>query len=82
MSIDYSKDTDFFIINGVSSKDKNLGCDTPPVPPMAKQRYTAFSTGWDEDRTTPDDCFEDIKYKLTFTPSTIRIMTPEKFTAI
>ena len=64
--IDYTVNTDYFTLDGVSSKDKNIWCDTPPVPPMAKQRYTAYQTGADEDRTTPDESFEDIKYKLTF----------------
>jgi len=64
--IDYTKNNDWFKIDGVSSKDKGIWLDTPPVPPMAKQRYTAYQTGIDEDRTTPDESFEDIKYKLTF----------------
>lgn len=66
MSIDYTKNNDWFKIDGVSSKDKNVWCDTPPVPPMAKQRYTSYQTGADEDRSTPDESFEDVKYKLVF----------------
>lgn len=66
MSIDYTVNTDYFTLDGVSSTTKNIWCDTPPVPPMAKQRYTSYQTGADEDRSTPDESFEDIKYKLTF----------------
>ena len=66
MSIDYTVNTDFFTLDGVSSNTKGIWCDTPPVPPMAKQRYTAYQTGADEDRTTPDESYEDVKYKLTF----------------
>ena len=66
MSIDYTKNNDWFKIDGVSSKDKGIWLDTPPVPPMAKQRYTSFQTSTDEDRSTPDDSFEDVKYKLVF----------------
>ena len=66
MSIDYTVNTDFFTLDGVSSNTKGIWCDTPPVPPMAKARYTAYQTGADEDRTTPDESYEDVKYKLTF----------------
>ena len=66
MSIDYTVNNDWFKIDGVSSKDKGIWLDTPPVPPMAKQRYTSFQTSTDEDRSTPDDSFEDVKYKLVF----------------
>lgn len=64
--IDYTKDKDYFIINGVNCRTLGLWCDTQPVPNMAKARVTVFQTSADEDRTTPDDSFEDIKYKLTF----------------
>ena len=64
--IDYAANKDYFKINGVSCVDKGIWCDTPPVPPLAKQRYTTFQTSADEDRTTPDESFEDITYKLTF----------------
>ena len=64
--IDYTVNTDFFTLDGESSNTKAIWCDTPPVPPMAKQRYTAYQTGADEDRTTPDESYEDVKYNLTF----------------
>lgn len=64
--IDYTKSPDSFSINGVECSTVNVWCDTPPVPPMAKQRYTTYQTSADEDGTTSDESFEDISYKLTF----------------
>lgn len=64
--IDYTKSPDSFSINGVECSTVNVWCDTPSVPPMAKQRYTNYQTSADEDRTTPDESFEDVTYKLTF----------------
>lgn len=66
MSITYTNCPDSFSINGVECSTVNVWCDTPPVPTMAKQRYTAYQTNADEDRTTPDESFEDVTYKLTF----------------
>lgn len=64
--INYDSCPDWFMIDGVSSKQLNVWCDTPPIPPMAKQRYTSYSATSDSDVTYPDDSFEDISYKLTF----------------
>lgn len=52
--------TDYIKINGVSSETINVWVDTPPVPPMAKQRYTAWVTALDEGGTTADNTYEDI----------------------
>ena len=58
---------DWFMINGISSYTiPDLYVDTPSVPPMAKQRYTRYQTGADEDGVSPDNTFEDLPYTLTF----------------
>lgn len=61
---------DWFILNDgsgeVSSADLDLFVNTPSVPPMARQKYTTYTTGTDEDGTVPDDNYEDIKYSLRF----------------
>lgn len=51
---------DYILINGISSNTVGLYIDTPPVPPMAKQRYTQYQTGADTDSVSPDDSFENI----------------------
>ena len=56
---------DYILINGNSSHDAGLWIDTPPVPPMAKQRYTQYQTGADTDSVIPDDSFENISIKIT-----------------
>lgn len=58
---------DWFMVNGVSSDTiPDIYVDTPSVPPMAKQRYTRYQTGADEDGVSPDNTFEDLSYALTF----------------
>ena len=58
---------DEFKINGVSSNTiKDIYVDTPSVPPMAKQRYTTYQRGTDEDGTSPDNTFQNISYSLNF----------------
>lgn len=52
---------DYIILDGVSSNTVGLYCDTPPVPPMARQRYTVYQTGAEQDGTTPDNSFEDME---------------------
>lgn len=56
---------DYIIINGVSSDTVGLYIDTPPVPPIAQQRYTDYQTGTDTDAVSPDDTFENIKVSVT-----------------
>lgn len=51
---------DYIILDGVSSNTVGLYCDTPPVPPMARQRYTVYQTGAEQDGTTADNTFEDM----------------------
>ena len=51
---------DFITVNGVSSETVGLWVDTPPVPPMARQRVTSWSTGIDMDESAPDDVWENI----------------------
>lgn len=61
------KSPDYFIINGVSSREiADIYVDTPSVPPMAQQRYTTYQNGEDEDGTSPDNTFENISYSLIF----------------
>lgn len=55
---------DYFTLDGVSSASAGIYVDTPPVPPMAKQRYTTWQTALDSDGCTPDDVFDNIT--LTF----------------
>lgn len=56
---------DWFKLDGVLCDTKGLRCDTPPVPPMAKKRYTTFKYGGDEDGVFSDNSFENIRYSLT-----------------
>jgi len=57
---------DYIIVNGISSDEVGIYIDTPPVPPMAQQRYTTYEVSMDEDRTSPDDTFEDMSLRITF----------------
>lgn len=52
---------DYILINGISSNTVGLYIDTPPVPPMAHQRYQQYQVGADTDIVSPDDSFENIK---------------------
>ena len=56
---------DSITVNGVSSATVGLYIDTPPVPPMARQRVTSWSTGIDVDDSAPDDVWEDITLSFT-----------------
>lgn len=51
---------DFFTLDGVSSASVGLYVDTPPVPPLAKQRYTTWTGALDADGCSPDDVFDNI----------------------
>lgn len=65
---------DVFYLNSVSSETVGLYCDTLPIPEMAQMRYTTWNVGADEDRTAPDDTFEDVEYTITayrFLPETL-----------
>lgn len=55
---------DYFVLDGISSETVGLYVDTPPIPPLAKQRYTTWKTGIDMDSSSPDDVWENIT--LTF----------------
>ncbi|MBR1527667.1 MAG: hypothetical protein IJ642_00015 [Oscillospiraceae bacterium] len=57
--------SDYIIVNGISSNTIGLYIDTPPVPPMAQQRYTEYQTGADTDGVSPDDTFENIRLTVT-----------------
>jgi phage-related protein len=55
---------DYFLLDGVSSATVGLYVDTPPIPPLAQQRYTQWQTGKDMDSSSPDDVWGNIT--LTF----------------
>lgn len=55
---------DYFSINGVLSSAVDLYCDTPPIPPMAKKRFSVFQFGSDEDGVFSDDSYENVSYTL------------------
>lgn len=55
---------DNFLINGVSSATVGLYTDTPPVPPMPKQRYSQYQITADTDFVTPDDSFESVTLSI------------------
>ena len=57
---------DWFKLDGVLCDTMGIRCDTPPVPPMARKRYTTFKYGGDEDGVFSDDSFENVKYTLTY----------------
>lgn len=56
---------DYIKINGVSSHTINVWVDTPPVPPMARQKYTVWTSKNDIQGTTADNVYEDITYAVT-----------------
>lgn len=55
---------DCFLLDGVSSATVGLYVDVPPVPPLARQRYTTWKNGIDGDGSTPDDTFDNITLNL------------------
>lgn len=55
---------DYVIMDGVSSETVGLYIDTPPVVPMAQQRYSQYSVGVDADIFRRDDVFEPIKISI------------------
>lgn len=58
---------DYFYINGVrcDSSEIGLSCDTPPIPAMAVQDYTEWTTGADVPKASPDGTFQNVSYTLT-----------------
>lgn len=56
---------DSIIVNGINSNTIGLYIDTPPVPPVAQQRYTEYQTGADTDGVSLDDTFENIRLTVT-----------------
>lgn len=55
---------DYITINGVSSNTLDLWCDTPPVPPLARQKYTSWDLAIDENGISPDDVYENLSYTV------------------
>lgn len=55
---------DNFFLNGISSATVGLFTDTPPVPPMPKQRYSQYQITADTDFITPDDSFESVTLSI------------------
>lgn len=62
----YTHDTEKFVIDGRSSDSIGVWVDTLPVPPMAKQRYTTWTTKADSNGYYSDDTYEDILYSIDF----------------
>lgn len=56
---------DYFYINGVRNDSVGLSCDTPPIPAMAVQDYTEWTTGSDSPKASPDGTFNTVSYTLT-----------------
>lgn len=56
---------DYFYINGVRNDSVGLSCDTPPIPAMAVQDYTEWTTGADSPKASPDGTFSTVSYTLT-----------------
>ena len=56
---------DYFYINGVRCDTVGLSCDTPPIPSMAVQNYTEWTTGADTPKASPDGTFNNVSYTLT-----------------
>ncbi len=57
---------DWFKINDVSSDTVDIFVDSVSVPLMARQRYSTYELGADEDVTMPDDTYEDVSYSIVF----------------
>ena len=66
MSINFTSDTEKFTLDGVSSDTLGLFVDYLAPMPMAEQKYTDFNVGEDEQKTTPDDVFNNITYQIRF----------------
>ena len=56
---------DDIILDGVPALSVGLVCDIPPVPPMAQQRYTSWTSGGDTPSSVPDDVYDTINYTVT-----------------
>lgn len=57
--------SDYFYVNGVRCDTVGLSCDTPPIPAMAVQDYTEWTTGADVPKASPDGTFQNVQYTLT-----------------
>ena len=66
MSLNFTSDTEKFTLDGVSSDTLGLFVDYLAPMPMAEQKYTDFNVGEDEQKTTPDDVFNNITYQIRF----------------
>lgn len=55
-----------FTLDGVSSDTLGLFVDYLAPMPMAEQKYTDFNVGEDEQKTIPDDVFNNITYQIRF----------------
>ena len=64
--VDFTSDTEKFALDGTSSDSLGLFCDYLPPMPLAEQKYTDFNVGEDEQKTTPDDVYNNITYKIRF----------------
>lgn len=55
-----------FTLDGVSSDTLGLFVDFLPPIPLAEQKNTDFNVGEDEQKTTPDDVFNNVTYQIRF----------------
>ena len=62
----FTSDTEKFTLDGVSSDTLGLFVDYLPPVSLAEQKYTDFNVGEDEQKTTPDDVFNNITYQIHF----------------
>ena len=63
---DFVSDSEKFSLDGTSSDTLGIYVDYLPPMPMAEQKYTDFNVGEDEQKTTPDDVFNNITYQIRF----------------
>lgn len=64
MGLSFTSDTDYIKIDGVSSDTVGLYFDYLEVPPMARQRFTEWTTRNDENGFSRDDTYENIVLPL------------------
>ena len=55
---------DYIYLDGIPLSDYGLAAEMPQPVPIAKPRYTVWTTG-ESDISEPDDSFEDVEYTFT-----------------
>ena len=62
----FTSDTEKFTLDGVSSDTLGLFVDFLPPVSLAEQKFTDSNVGEDEQKTTPDDVFNNVTYQIRF----------------